>query len=141
MTIGAIIIQQGNLNDIDWVKEQESDEELKINKEWKIKGTYPPESEIKKMNIETQRYFQIRDNIVIDPRTNIMLYEKMPNEHPEIDKYRILLPKSKQTEVIRRFHKMPTEAHLSATKTASKLLNHFWMPRIFTPTRNISQYV
>ena len=71
------------------------------------------------MNIETQRYFQIRDNIVIDPRTNIMLYEKMPNEHPEIDKYGILLPKSKPTEVIRRFHKAPTEAHFWATNKAS----------------------
>lgn len=135
LTIGTIVIQQGILNDIDWKQEQLNDNDLKIIRQWKEQGIYPPESDIKKMNIDTQKYFQIRNNITIDPRSKIILYEKMQFEHPEIDKYRILLPKAKRIEGTRRFHR---EGHFSATVTASRILNHFWMPRIFAP---ITEYI
>ena len=59
-------------------------------------------------------------------------------EHPEIDKYRIIVPEHLEQDVIRRFHKSPQEGHFATQVTANKVLNHFW---ITTPIASVTRYI
>lgn len=132
LTISAIVIQQGNLSNIDWKDAQGKEENLKKVRRWKEENILPTINELKKMNTNLQRYAKNFDSIKIDPDTNILLLESAPNEHLEIDKQRILIPEALHNQVIHRFHRSPQEGHFATEITASKILNHFWMPRIYT---------
>ena len=60
-----------------------------------------------------------------------MTLESSQNEHLEIEDKRILLPESLNSLAIRRFHKNPQCGHFATGITTSKVLNHFWIPRLY----------
>ena len=118
-------IQQGNLDSINWKEAQDNDEPLKLIRSWKENGNLPPSQELKQFHPNAQKYAKLFDSISIDPKENILILESAPNEHPEIDSKRILVPSSLEQQVVRRFHKDPKEGHFAEAKTADKILNHF----------------
>ena len=138
LTISAITIQQGNLKSINWKEAQENDNNLKKVREWKLQDSLPPGEELKKLNTDLQRLSKIFDSIKLDPETNILMVETAPNEHMEIDKFRILLPKECEHQVIRRFHSQPQQGHFGVGITANRILNHFWMSR---PYPQITEFI
>ena len=92
---------------------QDNDPDISVLKEWLHQGNTPNSEELKKLNTNLQRYAKIFESIKMDESTHILSIESAPNEHLEIDKFRILLPKALTTTVIRRFHKSPQESHLT----------------------------
>ena len=138
ITISSIIIQQGNLNSIAWKEEQEKDEELKTVKQWMDNGTAPTRDELKSKSMKLQRLGKLFESIVIEPRSNALAIKTAEFEHPEIDKYRIIVPDHLEQDVIRRFHKSPQEGHFATQVTANKVLNHFW---ITTPIATVTRYI
>ena len=134
----ASIIQQGNLDDINWKQAQDNDEPLKLIRTWKENGNLPPSQELKQTHPNAQKYAKLFDSIAIDPRDNILVLASAPFEHPEIDSKRILVPKALEQQVVRRFHKNPTEGHFAEAKTMDKILNHFWM---ISPSTAVKQYI
>ena len=105
ITISSIIIQQGNLNSIAWREEQEKDEELQTVKQWIDNGTAPTRDELKSKSMKLQRLGKLFESFVIEPRSNALAIKTAEFEHPEIDKYRIIVPDHLEQDVFRRFHK------------------------------------
>ena len=102
------------------------------------RGRTPSPHELKKMNTDLQRYARICAIIKADPKSDILTLESELNEHFEMDKFRILLPKALHNQATRRFHKPTQERQFTIGITASKLLDHFWMPR---PYPIITEYI
>ena len=71
-------------------------------KEWLHKNAIRTPEELKKMSTYLQRYARIFGSIKADPDSGILMLESAPNEHFEMDKFRILLPKALNNQVIRR---------------------------------------
>ena len=138
ITISSIIIQQGNLNSIAWKEEQEKDEELKTVKQWIDNGNPPTRDELKTKSIKLQRLGKLFESIVIEPHSGALAIKTAAFEHPEIDKFRIIVPEHLEQDVIRRFHKSPQEGHFATHITANKVLNHFW---ITTPIASVTRYI
>ena len=138
ITISSIIIQQGNLNSIAWKEEQEKDEELKTVKQWIDNGNPPTRDELKTKSIKLQRLGKLFESIVIEPHSSALAIKTAAFEHPEIDKFRIIVPEHLEQDVIRRFHKSPQEGHFATHITANKVLNHFW---ITTPIASVTRYI
>ena len=138
ITISSIIIQQGNLNSIAWKEEQEKDEELKTVKQWIDNGNPPTRDELKTKSIKLQRLGKLFESIVIEPHSGALAIKTAAFEHPEIDKFRIIVPEHLEQDVIRRFHKSPQEGHFATHITANKVLNHFW---ITTPVASVTRYI
>ena len=77
-------------------------------------------------------------NLSISGCSNALAIKTAEFEHPEIDKYRIIVPDHLEQDVIRRFHKSPQEGHFATQVTANKVLNHFW---ITTPIATVTRYI
>jgi len=101
-------------------------------------GTSPTRDELKIKSMKLQRLGKLFESIVIEPRSNALAIKTAEFEHPEIDKYRIIVPDHLEQDVIRRFHKSPQEGHFATQVTANKVLNHFW---ITTPIATVTRYI
>ena len=83
--------------------------------------------ELKTKSIKVQRLGKLFESIVIEPHSSALSIKTAAFEHPEIDKFRIIVPEHLEQDVIRRFHKSPKEGHFATHITANKVLNHFWI--------------
>ena len=88
--------------------------------------------------MKLRRLRKLFESIVIEPHSNALAIKTAEFEHPEIDKYRIIVPEHLEQDVIRRFHKSPQEGHFATQITANKVLNHFW---ITTPIATVTRYI
>lgn len=138
VTICSIIIQQGNLGSIVWKEEKEIDEDLNTVKQWMNNGTTPTRDEVKMMCTKLQRLGKLFELIVIEPNSNSLAIKTTEFEHPEIDKYRIIVQKHLEQEIIRIFHKPLQEVHFATPITANKVFNHSW---ITTPIDTVTKYI
>ena len=90
-------------------------------KQWKRQEILPPVEDRRNMVIDLQRMTKIFDSIVIDEDTDILMVETAPNEHLEMDKFRIMLPKALENQIIRRFHTDPQQGHFGVGITANRV--------------------
>ena len=55
-------------------------------------GTAPTKDELKTKSMKLQRLGELFESIVIEPCSNALAIKTAEFEHPEIDKYRIIVP-------------------------------------------------
>ena len=79
--------------------------------------------------MDVQRYARIFDKLLVDPRTGILVTKKYENENEELDKYRVLLPKSQENKVLAHYHTNPMAGHLGIGATAKRMLVKYYHPR------------
>lgn len=107
-------------------------------KKWKDEGKTITSRELKGKSITIQRLARIFDSIEFLQNEKIWVVRMETNEHPELDKYRIIVSNHLEPIIIRRFHEIPQEGHFATNKTADKILNHSW---ISTPITSVTKQI
>ena len=68
--------------------------------------------ELKTKYIKLQRLEKLFESIVIEPHSNTLAIKTGEFEHPERDKYRIIVPEQLEQDVIRRFSQISPRSTL-----------------------------
>lgn len=85
----------------------------------------PRKDLLKRYSIDTQRYAKIFDKLHIKEGTGILLNKKYPNEHLEVDEYRICLPNSKEKTVLAHYHSNVAAGRYGIIATIKRILKKY----------------